>query len=108
MVYARGLDNSWREQPAVDGLSAAGFRVYVDSILYVVEGETDGHLPATALGTRGRRAAAELVAAGLWQTADDGWHLTQWTRHGTARANREKTRAAATQRQQRHRKGGPC
>lgn len=106
MVYVRGLDERWREQPAVSGLSATAFRTYVDSLLYVVERELDGRLPTSALGARARRAAPELLEAGLWRLDGDGWLVVQWERHGASRAARDKARAAAVQRVRRHRGGG--
>lgn len=106
MVWARFSDD-WADQPLVIGLSATAFRAYVESILYASKYTTDGMVPTHALKARDRRAASELVKAGLWQPNQGGWYAPLWQQHTPPRAELDKARAHAAERQRRRRGGGP-
>lgn len=104
MVWARFSDD-WADQPQVISLSASAFRAYVESILYASRYTTDGVVPADALKARDRRAAAELVKAGLWQEQPGGWYAVPWREHVPPRADLNKARDHAAERQRRKRNG---
>lgn len=106
MVWARFSDD-WADQPQVITLSASAFRAYVESVLYVSRYATDGVMPRDALRSRDRRTITELVDSGLWQPIVPGQNLyvPHWREHVPARAELDKARDAATQRQKRRRRG---
>lgn len=104
MVWARFSDD-WADQPAVIALSATAFRAYVESLLYVSRYTTDGRVPTEALKTRDKRAAPELIRAGLWEQNGVGWFAPHWREHVPPRAELDKARAADADRQRRRRGG---
>jgi hypothetical protein len=106
MVWARFSDD-WADQPQVIGLSASAFRAYVESILYASRYTTDGDVPRDAMKARDKRAAPELVKAGLWVPTEHGWHAVPWNEHVPPRADLDKARQAAADRQRRRRRGAP-
>lgn len=104
MVWARFSDD-WNDQPQVIGLSATAFRAYVESVIYTARYTTDGLVPAEALKARDRRAAAELERCGLWERNGVGWYAPHWREHCPPRAELDKARQAAAERQRRRRRG---
>lgn len=104
MVWARFSDD-WADQPQVIALSATAFRAYAESILYVAKYTTDGLVPTEALKARDKRAAAELVRCGLWEQNGAGWYAPLWREHVPPRAELDKARTAAADRQRRRRRG---
>lgn len=104
MVWARFSDD-WADQPQVIGLSASAFRAYVESLLYASRYTTDGHIPTEALKARDKRAARELERCGLWQQNGAGWFAPHWAEHTPPRAELDKAREAAAERQRRRRRG---
>jgi hypothetical protein len=93
----------------LDGLSDHAFRVFINSLMWSVTHGTDGAVPRRALrwlhpdATSTPPAVDELVRAGLWAEAPDGWSIPDFLRHQSSaaevRAGRD--RAAATKRRQR-------
>lgn len=106
MVWARFSDD-WNDQPAVIALSASAFRAYVESVLYVGRYATDGRVPTEALKARDRKAAPELVRAGLWEVNGAGWYAPYWREHVPPKAELDKARNAAADRMRRRRGGAP-
>lgn len=102
MVWARFSDD-WADQPRVIALSSSAFRAYVEGVLYAGKYTTDGQIPTHALKARDRRAAPELVRAGLWETTTQGWYAPLWREHIPPLAELEKARAYAAERQRRRR-----
>ena len=104
------LDDNLPLNPKVRRVSVAARWSYVASICYAGNSCTDGYVPAGALalvdGTQ--RIATELVSAGLWETAPDGWLIHDYLKHNRskekvaaiAEAAREAGRASAAKRQQ--------
>lgn len=104
------LDDNLPFNPKVRRVSVAARWSYVASICYAGNSCTDGYVPCGALalvdGTQ--RIATELVAAGLWEKAPDGWHIHDYLKHNRskekvasiAEAAREAGRASAAKRQQ--------
>jgi hypothetical protein len=104
MVWARFSDD-WADRPAIIALSAIGFRAYVESVIYVARYTTDGHVPREALKARDRKAAPELTKAGLWEPLEGGWYAPLWREHVPPRAELDKARTSAAERQRRRRGG---
>jgi hypothetical protein len=104
MVWARFSDD-WADQPQVITLSATAFRAYVESVLYAAKYTTDGMVPADAVKARDKRAAPELVKAGLWERSEHGWYAPLWQQHCPPRADLDKARSHAAERQRRRRRG---
>ena len=76
------IDDRMPEHPKVAGLSDRAFRAHVEALCYCAGVLTDGRIPAVvAKGRKWTRAAAELVAARLWETADDGWAVHDYLKH---------------------------
>lgn len=77
------IDDKFSEHPKVTALSALAFRVHIGALCYAARNNTDGRVPAALLpAIRGtRRTAAELVAVGLWETADDAYLGGGWVIH---------------------------
>jgi hypothetical protein len=105
VVWARFSDD-WADQPAVLTLTAGAFRAYVESVLYTSRYITDGAIPTEAIRARDRRAAAELVRAGLWEKTAHGWYAPHWREHVPPAADLVKARNANAERQRRRRRGG--
>lgn len=72
MTWLR-LDDRFAEHPKIVRLSAAAFRVHVRGMCYSAGNLTDGRVPMAVSTGWGRKAVAELVAAGLW-IAGEGEH----------------------------------
>jgi len=104
MVWARFSDD-WADQPQVIALSASAFRAYVESVLYASRYTTDGHIPSEAVKARDKRAAAELTRCGLWEQNGTGWYAPLWQQHTPPRAELDKARQSAAERQRRRRRG---
>ena len=104
MVWARFSDD-WADQPQVIALSASAFRAYTESVMYVARYTTDGHIPTEAVKARDKRAACELERSGLWERNGAGWYAPHWREHVPPRAEVDKARQAAAERQRRRRRG---
>jgi hypothetical protein len=94
-VPAFGLSCDTLTDPRIRGLTATAFRAWVNAFAYCYEsGRLDGSFPAAHLRTHVlvgrsslvvRRAASELVAAGLWAETAERWgysilEFRRWTR----------------------------
>jgi len=71
------IDDGFVDHPKIVKLSLAAFHLHMAGLCYAARHATDGAVPKAALpGLNGtRRDAAELVRAGLWDRADDGWTI---------------------------------
>lgn len=104
------LDDNLPLNPKVRRVSVAARWSYVASICYAGNSRTDGYVPCGALalvdGTP--RIAEELVAAGLWETAPDGWRIHDYLKHNRSKEKVEQVstvrseagRVSAAKRQQ--------
>jgi len=63
---------------------------------------TGGHVPDWYIQSwpSGRRLAARLVAAGLWEVADDGWQFHEWDERQPSKEDVQTARKANARRQQ--------
>jgi hypothetical protein len=105
MTWAK-LDDSFPEHPKVIGLSDRAFRVHVTAICFAAKNETDGEIPRAALarlaGTG--KAAAELVAAGLWDTTSrGGWAIHDYLKYNPSKLLLDEKRQQTAERVERWR-----
>lgn len=95
----------------VDDLDDAAFRVYVNGIVLTASQETDGRLTRRALRLLHPEPldllgiAARLVAAGLWEPRENGWHVHDFADYQTSKAQAEASREAARLRKAKSRAG---
>jgi hypothetical protein len=68
---------------------------------YAARHLTDGGVPASQGPSRG--IAAELIKAGLWEPAEDGWRLHDWQDYNPPAETVEQRRKSARERQRRRR-----
>lgn len=102
------LPEHYLTSPVLDGLTADAFRVFINGLLWSATHGTDGLLPERALrylhpdGNR-PELSAELIAAGLWDHDDDGYHVPDFLKYQTPAAQIEQARALARERKRRQR-----
>lgn len=109
------VQTSYLRHPKIVGLHERAVLLHLASILWTAEHLTDGYVPVTALrslcdeagiGARWRdHRVRDLVSRQLWDELPEGWHVhdfEDWNRSST-RAVVESNRAAAVERQRRHR-----
>lgn len=99
------VDDSFWSHPKVMGLSDEAIAMWVRAGSYACQHLTDGAIMSRvthALGTRG--AAEELVAAGLWARADDGYIFHDWGEYQETSVDVKKRRDQWKERQKRARK----
>jgi len=100
------LDDGFPAHRKVRGLSDAAFRLHVTALCDCAAHLTDGAitapaartLPGAPQGRRLTRAINELVEAGLWDVAGDGWRLhdyLDWNPAAAPTLERRAQRAAA-------------
>jgi hypothetical protein len=79
------LDDQFTEHPKIDHLSDAAFRLHVAGLCYCGRHLTDGHIPKVRvqrlLPKVARRAVDELVSAGLWMPANDGYRVKDFLQY---------------------------
>jgi len=106
------LDDGFPEHPKAVGLSDAALACWVRGLCYASRNLTDGGVPTPALRLVGtRKAATELVAAGLWDETPDGWFVHDYGEHQRTRdevetqreQNRERARVSRQRRSERAR-----
>ena len=105
-MWARFEDRMPRDSK-VSGLKDDQFRLWISSVCYAAEHQTDGVLPANVLGfcyqagpKKLAQMAAVLVARGLWRETPDGWEIVNYLKFNPSRAEWEaekerKSRAGA-------------
>ena len=72
------LHDGFAQDRRVEGLSNAGHRLFVDSLLYSAQQHSDGHIDSRWVKQQIRprdreKRVDELVRAGLWRPADRGF-----------------------------------
>jgi hypothetical protein len=109
MPWAR-LDDMLPVHPKVRALSDSAFRLYISAICWSNANQTDGHITAAHLRfvsdvSRPRACADQLVRAGLWEAADDGWHIHDYLEYQPSAEKVKHERELKRQRQERWRAG---
>lgn len=104
------IDDAITEHPKFLSLSPAGWTMWLHGIAYCSRNLSDGRIPKPMLQrlsslSQPKKAAAELVAAGLWHESDDAYQVHDYLDHQRSRAQVNGERAAAAERQRKHREG---
>lgn len=101
------LDDSFPDNPKVDGLTSDAFRLYVSALCYAGRHLTDGFVEAARvprLIPRFRRSHLnELVAAGLWLEVPGGWEIHDYLDYNPSAGKVKAERAAAAERMKKRR-----
>lgn len=115
------FDDQFPIHRKVDSLSDPAFRLLVSAIFWCARNLTDGWVPEADLDAASPRKmkrpdkfVPELVAQGTWHGADhvckdcimppDGWIIHDYLEFQPSKAQVEKERSDARERQRRHRK----
>lgn len=99
------VDDSFHSHPKVLGLSDGAVALWLKAGTWAAQHLTDGRVPSTvlrALGYRDRHAD-ELVRAGLWRVAGDGWTFHDWSGYQPSKAQVQASREARNAKQARWR-----
>ena len=90
------LEDNFPEHPKILALSDAAFRLHVRAIGYAARHLTDGCVRSAAFRSMTRRQslATELIAAGIWEATDDGFHIHDYLAYQPSRTEVEERRAA--------------
>lgn len=93
------------EDEDITGLSHQAYRLHVSALVYCSRNLTDGEVTARAvkvlqaiLGYTLRRFVVELVTAGLWVPAGDGWRVRNYLEFNPDADTVKKEKAAARDR----------
>lgn len=99
------VDDGFWSHPKVLTLSDEAVALWVKAGSYCGKHLTDGYVSGEILRwlTSSRTAAGELVAAGLWDNAVDGYEFHDWHAYQDTRSAVEKRRQAWKDRQAKHR-----
>lgn len=98
------VDDGFWSHPKIIGLSDAAVALWVRAGAYACQHLTDGEIPAPVLRMVGEKeAAAELVAAGLWNEIPGGYAFRDWSEYQETSGSVKERRAAARERQRRSR-----
>lgn len=102
------IDELMPVHPKVQGLSDQAFRLAICGLCWASLHRTDGEVKTSVLGTVSglrypKRYAAELVAAGLWETTADGWRIHDYLDWQASAKEIEQVRENAKARQRRWR-----
>jgi hypothetical protein len=108
MPWAR-LDDMLPVHPKIRTLSDSAFRLYISAICWSSLHRTNGHVPSNQLRfvsdvRRAQQCADQLVQAGLWETADDGWCIHDYLEYQPSAEKVRQEREAKRQRQERWRR----
>lgn len=104
MSWVRVDDMFW-QHPKFLGVSEDALALWIRALAYTNGSKTDGFVPSTALcllsrSKRPAKVAAELVSAGLWAIATNGWAFHDWAEYQATKETREKATAEKSRRQQ--------
>lgn len=104
MTWGKVDDKLWGS-PKWLGTGPRARALWVSGLSWCMDQLTDGHVPAHVISVLGgtRRDAGDLVRAGLWEEADDGWQFHDWLDYQPSRAQVLAERKAAADRQKRAR-----
>ncbi len=103
MAWAR-LDDTLPVHPKVRALSDAAFRLYICAICWSNLHLTDGYVPSDQLRylsdvRRPRLCVDQLVQAGLWEDAKDGWQIHDYLEYQPSAEKVQQEREAKRKRQ---------
>jgi len=98
------LDDQVTEHPKCVSLSCEAWTLWLHGLTYCSRNLTDGTIPDAILSRlspcrRPRKAAAELVAAGLWERVENAHHVHDYEKHQRTKAEILDSRTSASARQ---------
>ncbi len=102
------IDDLVTEHPKCVGLSCEAWTMWLHGLTYSSRNLTDGVIPDAILNRispcrRPKKAAAELVAAGLWERIENAHSVHDYAKHQRTRDEVQNARASAIERQKRSR-----
>jgi hypothetical protein len=102
------IDDQVTEHPKCVSLSCEAWTLWLHGLTYCSRNLTDGTIPDAILSRlspcrRPRKAAAELVAAGLWERIENAHHVHDYEKHQRTKAEIDDAKASAIERQKRSR-----
>lgn len=102
------IDDQVTEHPKCVSLSCEAWTLWLHGLTYCSRNLTDGTIPDAILSRlspcrRPRKAAAELVAAGLWERIENAHHVHDYEKHQRTKAEINDAKASAIERQKRSR-----
>jgi hypothetical protein len=103
------LDDSFPDNPKVDGLSDGAFRLYVSALCYAGHYLTDGLIETSRAsrlvpGKLRRSCIQELLDAGLWDAHPDGWMIHHFLEYNPPSHKVKADRQAAAERMRNRRR----
>lgn len=98
------VDDQVTEHPKAVSLSCEAWTLWLHGLTYCSRNLTDGTIPDAILSRlspcrRPRKAAAELVAAGLWERIENAHHVHDYEKHQRTKAEILDAKSAASARQ---------
>lgn len=96
------VDDKFPRHPKVCALPAAAAALWLSACCWASEYKTDGFLPASVVATLPwytAKAVPALVAGGLWEETEGGWHIHDFTRYNPSSADREEMKRGWRERQ---------
>lgn len=98
------LDEGWHQWPEIDAVGTAAAGLYSRCGSYIAEALTDGFIPSARARMYGTPEwIARLVEVGLWTVEENGFRDTRYFPLNATKAEIERRRQQAAERQQRFR-----
>lgn len=92
------IDDGMADHPKIMQLSHGAFRLQIEGLCFANRNLTDGHVPKLAAHRHGKRYATELVTAGVWEVADGGYAIHDYTEYQPSKADVLERRAETAER----------
>lgn len=103
------IDDAFDDNPKVEELSDAAFRLYVTTLCWCSRHSTDGHVTLTVAKKRGTlKAIRELLDANLWLEIPGGYEVNDYLAYNPSKAEVAARREAIGKRVRKHRGNGNC
>lgn len=103
------IDDTFDDNPKVEDLSDAAFRLYVTVLCWCSRHTTDGHVTLTVARRRGTtKTIRELLDANLWREAPGGYDVNDFLTYNPSKAEVRARREAVNGRVRRHRYKDDC
>lgn len=101
------VDDNFYDHPKVDELSLEAVGLWTLCGTYCAKQLTDGRIPTRRVYKLGgsEDSIAELIDAGMWDEAEDGYQFRNWGEYQPTRDDVESAREAARERKRKQRRG---
>jgi hypothetical protein len=104
------IEDGFADNPKITGLSHQAYRLHTLALVMSAKNMTNGSISEISLRWtsnlaqigRPKRYVSELIRAGLWELAPDGWRIHDYLVHNPSRAEMEEKRRNARERKRRH------